>query len=103
MTICGDCGRNFEGIDRLCPDCAEEFQFITSSKVTGWTNEDDKILQEALDSLDLTGAEKWTADTRLPDVSRLTVAWMVEDIRRARARIKEIVAKSLDQFQEDEK
>ncbi len=100
MTICANCGKNFGGIDRLCPDCEEEY-FIANPKTTGWTNDDDEILKEALDIIGMDNEnERWTAAMRLSGVSRLSVAWLVEDIRRARARIGEIVAHSLDQFQE---
>lgn len=100
MTVCAECEKYFEGIDRLCPDCAEEFELIASPKITGWTAGDDEKIDAALNEIGLRQSEKWTASVRLSNVNRLAIGWCMDDIMMARARIKELVSKSLDQFQE---
>ncbi len=80
-------------------DCDEKL-FITSPKHTGWTNEDDKIIDDALELIGLNSHQKWTARMRLSGISRLSIMWSMEDIKKSGKRIEEIVRKSLDQFAE---
>ncbi len=86
--------------DELCP---HDDTFITKPKYTGWTVEDDYLLLEALEFIGLNGSEKWTAQMRLTGVYRLSINWMMEDIKRAQERIRNIVNKALNQFVDDNK